>query len=333
MTANATTSGLKAAQRVVSALDTERRSLELFEERYPRPQDAPTRYQQEVPGWMVSTAVLKLWRSQGRQALFLHPELVNALRMSSSSKITPEVFRTLPYLEPLVVFPEPFTVKSHTRAETAKALGFFTYGKTAEGAQTSTHDPDATTFGAYVLLDITPEGQTEPVIECDAISFPMAGEPYTIAEAVERLEESFRWSVAADNTDSARKFIQGLLTLVIGSVMYLCSTTIEAEKVPRKVVAKTLGTPRVPFSAYRVGWNVGAALSAARKTIAIDDPSQQPKSGYEQEPQHRRAHFKTVWTGPGSMIPKTVFIAPYWTHLEKLGTEGVNTARDVKVER
>lgn len=331
MSANATTGGLKSAQRVVAALDTERKSLELFKERYPRPNDAPPKYRQEVPGWMVSTAVLKLWRAQGRQALFIHPGLVDTLRMSSSAKITPEVFRTLPYLEPLVVFPEPFTVKSHTSAETAKALGFFTYGKTADGRQTSTHDPDASAFGAYVLLDITPEGHTEPVIECDAVSFPMVGESYTLAEAVDRLEESFRWSVAADNTDSARKFIQGLLTLVIGSVMYLCSTTIEAEKVPRKVVAKTLGTPRVPFSAYRVGWNIGAALNAARKSVTVDDPSQQPKSGFEQEPQHRRAHFKTVWTGEGSRVPKTVFIAPYWTHTEKLGVEGVNTARPVKL--
>ena len=64
----------------------------------------------------------------------------------------------------------------------------------------------------------------------------------------------------------------------------------------------------------------------------MNDPSQQPKTGYEQEPQHRRAHFKTVWTGPRSMTPKTVFVAPYWTHLEKLGTEGINTARRVKVE-
>lgn len=331
MSATATVSGLKAARRLVECLDIERKSLEVFTERYPNPNSAPMKYQREVPGWQASTATLATWRAQGRQALFLHEGLVDAIRMSRSSKITPEVFRTLPYLEPLVVFSEPFTVKSHTRRETAKALGFFTYGKTAEGRQTSTHDPDATAFGAYVLLDITPEGAQEPVIECDAISFPMVGEPYTLAEAVEMLEDSFRWSVAADNSDAARKFIQGLLTIVIGSVMYLCSTTLEAEKVPRKVVAKALSAPRAPFSAYRVGWNIGAALSAARKTVTMDDPSQQPKTGYEQEPQHRRAHFKTVWTGEGSMIPKTVFIAPYWTHIEKLGVQGVNTARPVKL--
>jgi len=330
MSATTTVNGLKVAQRMVECLSVERKSLDVFNDRYPNPRTAPKEYLREVPGWMSSTAVLDAWKSNGRQALFIHPGLVDSIRMSASSKVVPEVFRTMPYMEPLVVFPEPLAMSSHTSSERAKALGFFTYGKREDGSQTGTHDPDATAFGAYVLLDITPEGGTEPVIECDSVSFPMVGDTYTMADAVERLEESFHWSVEADNTDAARKFIRGLCTTVIGSIMYLCSTTLEAEQIPRKVVAKTMGTPRTPFSAYRVGWNIGAALSASRKTVTVDDPSQQPKSGYEQEPQHRRAHFKTVWTGEGSMIPKTVFIAPYWTHLEKLGTEGVNTARPVK---
>lgn len=331
MSAVGTADGLKIARWMVDALDTEKRTLDAFVKRYPDTSSAPAKYQREVPGWLASAAVVGMWREHGRQALFLHPGLVESIRMSSSSKITPEVFRTLPYMEPLVVFPEPFTLRSHTRTETAKMLGFFTYGKDASGRQTSTHDPDATVFGAYVLLDITPEGSPEPIIECDAISFPMTGEPYTLSQAVDRVEESFRWSVTADSGDMGRQFIRGLCTIVIGSVMYLCSTTLEAEQVPRKAVSKILGTPRAPFSAYRVGWTIGAALNAARKSVTVDDPSQQPKSGYEQEPQHRRAHFKTVWTGEGSMIPKTVFIAPYWTHVEKLGREGVNTARPVKL--
>ena len=332
MTATATASGLKVAQKIVTALDEERESLETFTRLYPSGRGAPEEYLPLVPGWQASKAVLGLWRAQGRQALFIHPGLMESLRMASSSKITPEVFRALPYLEPLVVFPEPYRMRSHTGTEKAEALGFFTYGKDIDGAQVSTHDPSATSFGAYVLLDITPEGQLDTVIECDAISFPLLGDPYTLSEAVDRLAASFHWTTRIDGGDASRKFIQGLSTIVVGSVMYLCSTTLEAEKVPRKAVAKTLSTPRAPFSAYRVGWNIGAALSAARKTVTVDDPSQQPH-GREQEPQHRRAHFKTVWTGPGSLIPKTVFISPYWTHLEKLGTEGVNTARNVKVER
>lgn len=331
MSATTTSSGLKAAQKIIAALETERASLAVFHERYPAGKEAPREYVREVPGWSVSTYILNAWQAQGRQALFIHPGLMESIRMASSSKITPEVFRTLPYLEPLVVFPEPFKMKSHSRGEKAEALGFFAFGKDAQGRHTSTHSPDATSFGAYVLIDITPEGATESVIECDSISFPMVGDPYTFSDAVDRLAESFMWSTTHDGSNSSRDFIRSLSALVIGSVMYLCSTTLEAEKVPRKAVAKTLGTPRVPFSAYRVGWNIGAALSASRKTVKVDDPSQQPH-GNEQEPQHRRAHFKTVWTGAGSMVPKTVFIAPYWTHLEKLGSEGVNTARNVKVD-
>lgn len=331
MSATATTSGLKIAQRVVAALDDERRNLEQAQELYANRSDVPPDVRAQLPGWASSRFVLSQWRERGRQALLIHQGLVAEIRLSTSTKIVPEVFRTLPYLDPLVVFPEPPELRPHTSGDTLRVLGFFCHSRTADdGKASSTHDPDAVTFCAYALVEVTtPAG--EVYIECDNISFPMDGEPFTLGEAVDRLVGTFRWETISKQDDTqAKRFMRDLSRVVIGSVMYLASTTLEAERVPRKAVLKALSSgSRPPMSAYRVGWTIGAALSASRKTVGRDTPTIQSE-GREQEPQHRRAHFKTVWTGEGSMVPKTVFIAPYWTHLEKLGAQGVNVARPVK---
>lgn len=327
LSVTATVNGLKSAQFMVKTLTHERDAYFTAKEMYTEA-TAPEDVLRAIQGWAASASVIGTWKLNGRQALLIHPGLLDSIRMASSSKIVPEVFRTLPYMEPLVVFSDPLHIVSHTRTERTRALGFFTYGKDAQGRQTGTHDPRAVAFGAYILLDVTRDDDESSITECDAILLPMTGDPYTLSEAVDKVCTTFQWSTEHD-VARAQKFIRSLMTAVIGSVMYLCSTTVEAEQVPRKAVSKTLGTPKTPFSAYRVGWNIGAALSASRKTISVGDPSQGPQWG-EQDPQHRRAHFKTVWTGPGSRTPKTVFVAPYWTHTEKLGIEGVNTARPLR---
>lgn len=329
-TVTTTKSALNIAQRITQAMSEERGMIAKLEElpAHKIPAELETRRRE----WRVSSMVLAQWESQGRQVLAINEELVESIRFASSSKITPEVFRTLPYLNPMVVFPTPPRIKTHTKGETLRVLGFHTYGLPHPRVHVlSTHDPEADTLGAYTVIEITRDDDPHnPIIEFDYISFPMDGQALTLKEAVDAMMSRFEWNHGDDTVRSKNRFMRELVSLVVGSLMYLCSTTLDAEKVPRKAVLKALGNPpRAPFSMYRVGWQIGAALSAARRTVKVDDPSQQIKPGYEQDPQHRRAHFKTVWTGEGSMIPKTVFIAPYWTHMERLGDKGVNTVRRV----
>lgn len=332
-TANPTGESLRLAQRITAALSGEREMLHQVRETFP-PHRVPDDLADRLNEWTISAGVLTQWEKNGRQVLSVHDELVESIRFAGSSKIVPEVFRTLPYLNPMVVFPSPPKIKSHTKGETLRVVGFLTYGiPHPRTAVLSTHDPEADTLGVYVVIEITREDDPRnPVLEFDYISFPMDGKPLTLSETVDVMMSRFVWNHGEDNP-SRNRFMRELISLVVGAIMYLCSTTLDAEKVPRKAVLKALGNPpRAPFSMYRVGWQIGAALSRARKTVKVEEPSQQIKPGYEQDPQHRRAHFKTVWTGKGSMIPKTVFIAPYWTHVEKLGDKGVNTVRRVKVE-
>jgi len=327
VSANPTVESLKNAQRVVKLLDEERQYLK-----------DPMLTRAEIAfslrnGWEMSSKVLTGWEHVGRQVLSIHPSLVDAIRFSGSSKIVPEVFRTLPYMNPMVAFSEPPELFSHTAGETLKLLGFICYGKTAIPERVvNTHDPDAIWMCADLVLEVvTKTGQKN--VECDYISFPMHGAPFTLKEAVEGVLSRFSWTHGGQDNTVKHKFMRDAVKITIGSMMYLCSTTLEAEKVPRKTVLKSMNPiPRKPFSFYRVGWEIGAALSRGRVNIEIEDPSEQPKPGYEQDPQHRKAHFKTVWTGPGSMTPKTVFIGPYWTKIERLGVRGVNTVRKVVID-
>lgn len=311
MSVNPTVESLKTAQRIVKVLDAERGYLAEVEQLYPR--GASERVELHREGWKISAAVLTGWEGVGRQVLSVHPSLVEQIRFSGSSKIVPEVFRTLPYLNPMVVFPDPPELFSHNKGETMRLLGFICYAKkmtspTAEWI-TDTHDPLAHSLGADLVIEISNAEGVE--LECDYISFPMHGEAFTLSEAVDGVLSRFAWNHGEQDDKVKNRFMRDVVKLTIGAIMYLCSTTLEAEKVPRKAVLKSLNPPpRKPFPFYRVGWQIGAALSRSRVAIDVVEPSQQPKPGYEQDPQHRKAHFKTVWTGPGSMIPKTVFVGP-----------------------
>lgn len=329
---NLTTESLKTAQYIVKMLDEERVGLKLIDETYPVGSKIPADIYRRIDGWKISTDVLNGWESIGRQVLSIHPGLVESIRFSGSSKIEPAVFRTLPYINPMVVFPDPPVLRSHTKGETMRLRGFICYAKTPIPERiTNTHDPDAVMFGAELLISIDSSGGRE--LECDYISFPMTGDAFTLNEIVDTLMAKFHWHAGDPDEGVRQKFMRDIIKLTVGSVMYLCSTTLEAEKVPRKAVLKNLNPPpRKPFSFYRVGWQIGAALSKHRAAVSVKDPSQQPHPGHQQDPQHRKAHFKTVWTGPGSMIPKTAYVAPYWTHLERLGVSGVNTVRRVAID-
>jgi hypothetical protein len=327
---SSTVEALKLAQRVVEAARTESNAYaEALEvSKFSR---LPADVEANMDNWQRSHAILGNWEGVGRKVLAIDDELVSLLRYSSSSKVEPAVFRTLPYINPMVVFPSPPVLPSRVKGETYTLLGFFAAAsRGVERELTSTHDPGADSFFAYCIVRIDRDDGTSD-IEFDYTSFPLVGAPFTMKECVDCVLNGFVWMERGGDEPSQPKFMRELMTLIIGSVMYLCSTTLEAEKVPRKALLKHFPSGnKPPFSMYRVGWQIGAALSAARKTVTVDDPSQQTKPGYEQDPQHRRAHFKTVWTGKGSMTPKLVFIAPYWTHLEKLGKSGVNTVHGVK---
>lgn len=331
----------------------------------PRMLDMDKRLDSLPEAWRMNTVkaarIGKIWRAEGRQTLAMHPEVVEASRLATSDKIPVEILRALPYINPMVVYPDPPRLDSWKgvagpsklmpyEESGMRMLGFMTYSFTApvivgtnaplvtrlravDAMVKNTHDPDTDTFGVMVLCEIlNPRGKRVD-IEATSLSMDFA-QVATLGQLVDDQVFKFAFSDGSSK-ENAKPWFREIFKTVIGSLLYLCSTTLDAEKVPasatRKLASKTIA--RKPLSLYRVGWTTGAALSRYRRQRRLTgDPSQVGDLAHQQDPQHRRAHFKTVWTGPGRSIPRTAFISPYWTHKERLGESGINTVRRVLSE-
>lgn len=328
-------SGAACAQRVLEALKFDADVLALMESDQ---LDTSSLTSAALASAINGGFVLRLWRRIGRQVLMIHPALVDATRLADSSSIPTDIFRTLPYQCPMVVFPQPLKFDGYTVEEIKThygLVGFVAYstqrrsGGRNEGVL-STADADATALGIVMIANVLDDDGK--IIDVEGINITIDyGELWTITEMVDDILARFDFS-GVTVMDDARDVFFELLRAVVGCLLYLCSTVVECERVPygasRRLVPKPVS--RQPLSFYRVGWTTGSALALRESALVRDSkPSQQIDVAHQQEPQHRRAHFKYQAYGPGRVLRKLIFISPYWTHREQLTEQGVNTVRKV----
>lgn len=332
-----TVSGIHTAEKLITALQMDR-DMVRFAKDNPRLKE---RLMAELGSWtwarmLLSEAVLDLWRAEGRQTLVMHPEMARLARSAASDTLPVSIFRTLPYLTPMVVFPEPVLVPSALDGEAKELTGFIVYSamSTFSGVRSrgvlGSHDPDADTLVIKTFSAIR-RGDKVADVESDdfSLAFDLVASVHELTETVSR---RFVWESAPTDFDAAKESLLGLVRTCLGSMLYLCSTTLEAERVPAKRVARhqKAHVGRKPMSLYQIGWTTGAAVQRLRQQRDFDpEPSQQQDLLHQQDPQHRRAHFKMQPHGPGHTQRKLIFVSPYWTHRERLGDAGVNTARKV----
>lgn len=297
--------------------------------------------------------VKQMWQKIGRQVLAVHPAVVDEVKLATSDKIPAEVLRTLPYMNPLVVFAEPpefktWMPKGEMHPATGRPevkmrlLGFFTYGisnaqiKEDDGRVRleqriySTNAVEAERFGMMLMLEALDDNGRVIDVELNSMSIYF-NENLTLGETVDDLMDRFHWAVSdAHQGATTKKWMRQVLGVVMGSLFYLCSTTLEAEEVPRKYTARRVprSVSRKPLSMFKIGWTTGAALTRYRQSRTYST-SEQSDITHTQDPQHRRAHFKMQPCGPGLIERKLIFVSAYWTHVEALGEAGVNTARGV----
>lgn len=270
--------------------------------------------------------VFKSWLSQGKA----HPSY------ATSARRLPEGYRT---------------------ESAMRLLGFFTYGtkdvqinepilhkdNVKPGVRVEqriypTNAPEADRFGMMLVLEaLDAQGK---VIDLEFNSMTIFFDrTLTLGEMVDDLMGRYHWAddsaydvgKVGPNKNRHRKWMREVLSVVIGSLFYLCSTTLEAEAVPRTYTAKRIpkSISRKPLSLYKVGWATGAALTRYRQERDDRWSSEQDDLGHQQDPQHRRSHFKMQPYGPNKSLRKLIFVSAYWTHVERLGEAGVNIARGV----
>lgn len=349
-----TNTAIASAQRILESIASEQEMCEAVKANDPRTRRLSVYDRQNI---IRSQAVYSAWKEIGRQVLAMHPEVVEEVKVATSDKIPGEVLRTLPYMNPLVVFADPPEFQSWMRKgdkhpatglkdHKMRLLGFLTYGTTellslgdtidangpkhAEQLIMASNDEDATRFGMLLVFETIDEYGIVQDIEFNTMSVYYADHK-TLGETVDGMMTRFHFAGGEEAPADPRykKWMRSIMSTVMGSLFYLCSTTLEAERVPAKA-SRNLGRSitRKPLSLYRIGWTTGAALTRYRAS-RVGYGSEQGDVGHQQDPQHRRSHFKLQPCGEGRKERKLIFVSAYWTHKERLGSEGVNTAHKV----
>lgn len=341
------TSGITVAKRVLHATERQRvdcdemmRVINLSRQT----EDNRHFLKEQQFGVRYVNAVETLWRKEGRQVLAIHPGLLDEVKMATSTKIQPEIYTTIPYLNPLVVFAEPPTIPSWSSdTEVIKVLGFFIHGRDVNsrfiGSELeaklndgslilSSHDPDMEKLGLVIVTEIldkvTGIGKT---FEYNRTSLDLT-KPQSIDEIAEELVQTYKWIYDGTSPQKREEFMRNVYSLALGSILYLCSTVLDAEVIPKSRITRAMGKDRKPMKLTNIGWKIGPALSRLRREAGEKHKSD--PTGRIMPPHMRKCHFRVVWTGQGRKIPKTVFIAPHWVNRHLLEGEPPTTVRAVR---
>lgn len=345
------TAGIAAAKQVLYSTQRQRDDFaEMLRVINYNKMDSETKFQIRDHDFGVRyvDAVEMQWRREGRQVLAIHPDLLAEVQMATSTKIEPEIYRTIPFLNPLVVFAKPPEVQSWSNEnEVTRVLGFFIHGRNYSERLVSheldkmlnngelvlsSHDPDMQKLGLVIITEIfDKETGDSKTFEYNRTSLDLT-KPQSIDEISNELVLKYNWVDMGIGTGATRqsreKFMRDIYSLALGSILYLCSTVLDAEVIPKSRVQRVMGKGRKPMKLTNIGWKIGPALSRLRREAGERHKS--TPTGRVMPPHMRKCHFRVVWTGQGRTVPRTVFVAPHWVNKHLLDTNGSPTVRAVR---
>lgn len=342
------TDSIRAADSMVTLAEHELELVEMARERLAAP-GLTTEQRAEVNQVLTSSNdcwnIHRQWRQLGRHAVGIHPDLYAELALSETSKIPGEVLWALPYRNPMVVYPHRPIVDLGSYG-TRRILGFYLSGLRSMDpvtpdnydpatAAADTHDRDTQALRLTIYTEVVSANDPDTRIDYETFYYSV---PRTGADTFEALCEQIsdrliryggsRPGLGDGSTFNRPEELRHLLSPVLATVFYLCSTTLDAQPVSKAIARRRTPPGRKPVRLVNVGWFLGPELASARRAAAraeFGDRTDTTSTGRQQRPHQRRCHFALRWTGKGRTVPRTVFIAPFWVHPELLDVDSSTT--------
>ncbi|WP_280426787.1 hypothetical protein [Nocardia carnea] len=281
-------------------------------------------------------AIAQLWRTSSRIACLVDPTLAQEVRGATSDTLPTDVFRSLPYINPLIVFADPIPCTT-TDNRPAKLLGFYVYGLTGHGTDTvafCTTDTSPSHLGILAVLQETHGAYIQH--EMNRLAIPMDVDRLTLPEYITHAAQNhpvdFLTALGATE-QSIRTGIESILRPALSALLYLCTKDADLDEQQPRLHTGKPGQAKKKKSGQKktskqrsfvyVGWRLGAKLRrylAAAERGATSSPT--THTGRTQPPRQRASHFKTVWVNADTgKKPKTVFVLPYWIHRDQIDWE------------
>lgn len=278
-------------------------------------------------------AMRRLWQRH-RIVYDIDPQLWEELGESDPGTLIPrDLLTRLPHADPFIAFPVPLLIpidKEHRQ----RVEGFFVTGDTfytgpdlpgidRPRVQCSTSAPGVTgnltlTFGGTVE---TYQGRTVKAglvgDDVDDMVFtrctlrvatlPASGEP-TLGALIESIAAEFSVAPEAGGWDDK---VPTMLRHAVSALFYICAVNADLRPLPAVAARRQASRDakaKKPARVIQVGFNVGAALRAYRRTP--EGAERGAGTGRSVRPHVRRSHFHTYRVGAGRRETIVKWLAP-----------------------
>ncbi|HWU09673.1 MAG TPA: hypothetical protein VN520_25395 [Streptomyces sp.] len=266
--------------------------------------------------------IYRMWARRGRVTFDVNEHLAAELYRSTYKELPGRIFDHLPYINPLVVLPDPWPIRY--QKSDGLVRGFFVHGYNQLPERQTYTDEDIEGLGLLFVIDLldddTGEVRQQTYIR---LHVPTGLRQFTLKQAVgfAAARAEARWARTPEEKPVLALF-EALLKPALSILVYLCCDNRDVVEPPvvkptRKKRKRPAPRDRDPFF-VEVGWRVGPRLHAARRAAGRVTEGDGVPSGVQRAPHQRAGHFHRYWTGPKRTQEVTMFVEPHWVNFHLL---------------
>jgi hypothetical protein len=279
--------------------------------------------------------IYRLWARNGRVTFDVNPHLAEELYRSTYDRLPGDIFSHLPYINPLVVLPEPWPInwpnpQRKTSPDWGLVRGFYVHGFNRDPDQmTLTTDEDLFGLGILYVIDLIDDATGEVRGQTYMrLGVPLGLDEFTFEEAVDfagGCVEAMYIGHSPQFNDYLWDVVQQLLRPTLSLLIYFCCDNRDAVEAP---VAEPVRGKRQRVTTERdhfwveIGWRMGPQLHAARRSVGRTPDGPSTPTGVQRAPHQRAGHFHKYRIGPGRPNERTQLITrwvmPTWVNLGEL---------------